>query len=186
MISASGCELAFPAWAQQHGSPLMSGLLLSCMSVGSVAGGLVLGALPARWSAKATLPTTLAVLCLGTLLVAAASFTWTAVLVVAAALMGIAVGPSFVALWATAGDLTPAHMSAETLSWISACMSLGGALGGAVGSVVVQGLGPGALLVLAGVSLALGSGLARLAVKAGPAPSEQVSGIDTRLAGSKG
>jgi MFS family permease len=175
-------ELAFPAWAQQHNSPLMSGVLLSCMAVGSVAGGLTLGALPARKSARATLPVTLGVLCLGTLLVAAASFTWTAVLVVAAALMGIALGPSFVALWTTVVELSPANMSAETQSWISSFMSLGGAAGAAVGGVIAQSLGPGALLLLAAVSLAIGSGLAHLAIKAGPVTSEQAPGIDTLVA----
>ncbi|MFE0379533.1 MFS transporter [Streptomyces inhibens] len=172
-LAVRAIELAFPAWAQQHSSPLMSGVLLSCMSVGSVTGGLILGGLPARWSAKATLPVTLAVLCLGTLLVAAASFTWTALLVVAAALMGIALGPSFVALWATVGELSPANMSAETLSWVSSFMSLGGSVGAAVGSVVAQALGPGALLVLAAVSLAIGTSLAHLAIKAKPVTSEQ-------------
>ncbi|MEV4611539.1 MFS transporter [Kitasatospora sp. NPDC049258] len=172
-LAVRAIELAFPAWAQQHGSPLMSGVLLSCMSVGSVTGGLVLGALPARWSVKATLPRTLAVLCLGTLLVAA-SLTWTAVLVVAAALMGIALGPSFVALWATAGELTPAEMAAETLAWISSFMALGGAAGAAVGSVVAQALGPGAVLVLAAGSLAAGSWLAHRAVRAGAMTSEQL------------
>lgn len=184
-LAVRAIELAFPAWAQEHHAPLMSGALLSCMAVGSVTGGLVLGALPARWSDRATLPVTLAVLCLGTLLVAAASLTWTAVLVAAAALMGLALGPSFVALWATAGDLSPANMSAETLSWISAFMSLGGAAGAAAGSVVAQALGPGALLVLAAASLAAGSGLAHLAVRSAPV-AEQVPGTDNHHAVNAG
>lgn len=181
-LAVRAIELAFPAWAQQHNAPLMSGVLLSCMSVGSVAGGLIRGALPARWSVRITLPVTLAVLCLGTLLVAAASFTWTAALVVAAALMGLALGPSFVSLWVMASDLSPADMSAETLSWISSCMSLGGAVGAAVGSVTAQALGPWALLVLAAVSLATASGLAHLAIKAKPVTPEQVMGADVHRA----
>ncbi|MFI1164448.1 MFS transporter [Streptomyces sp. NPDC020801] len=185
-LAVRAIELAFPAWAQQHDSPLMSGVLLTCMSVGSVTGGLALGALPARWSVKATLPVTLAVLCLGTLLVAAASFTWTAVLVAATALMGIALGPSFVALWATVGDLAPANMAAETQAWIGSFMSLGGAVGAAVGSVVAQGLGPWALLVLAAVCLAIGSGLAYLVGKAGPVTPEKAPGFDIHHAVNAG
>ncbi|MFD1660856.1 MFS transporter [Streptomyces caeni] len=173
-MAVRAIELALPAWAQQHKSPLMGGVLLSCMSVGSMAGGLILGALPTRRSARATFPVTLAVLCLGTSLVAAASFVWTAVLIVATAFMGIAVGPSFVALYATAGDLAPANMAAETQSWIGSSVSLGGAAGAAVSGVVIQAWGPGALLVLAAASSAAASGLACGAVRAGPVTSEQV------------
>ena len=86
------------------------------------------------------------------------------------------------ALWATVGELSPQNMSAETLSWVSSFMSLGGAAGVAVGGVVAQALGPGALLVLAAVSLAIGSGVAHLAVKAKPVTSEQVPGIGTQRA----
>ncbi|MEU6347358.1 MFS transporter [Streptomyces sp. NPDC046977] len=173
-LAVRAIELAFPLWAQQHDAPLMSGVLLSCMSLGSVAGGLLLGAFPARWSVRATLPVTLAALCLGTAVVAAASFTWTVVLVAAAALMGIALGPSFVALWTTAGELTPAHMTAETLAWISSFMALGGAAGSAAGSVIAQALGPGAVLVLAAVILAVASGLAHRVIKAEPLAPEQM------------
>lgn len=182
LLAVRAIELAFPVWAQQHHSPLLSGVLLSCMSVGSVAGGLLLGALPAPWSDRATLPATLGVLCVGTLLAAAASVLPTAALVVAATLMGVALGPSFVALWATAGDLSPAHMSAETLSWISSFMSLGGAVGAAVGGVVASALGPGALLVLAAVFLGVGSGLARPTRTAALAAAGRTPGIDVHRA----
>ncbi|MEU9379804.1 MFS transporter [Streptomyces sp. NPDC048279] len=181
-VAVRAIELAFPAWAQQHDAPLMSGVLLSCMSVGSMAGGLALGALPVGRASRATFPVTLAVLSAGTLLVAAASFTWTVILIVAAAIMGMAVGPSFVALWATVGDLSPDNLAAETQSWISSFMSLGGAVGAAASGVVVQALGPGALLALAAVALALASGLAHLAISSRTMTSEQVPGVDTRRA----
>ncbi|MFC9224046.1 MFS transporter [Streptomyces hygroscopicus] len=172
-MAVRAVELALPAWAQQHESPLMGGVLLSCMSVGSVAGGLILGALPAWRSAWATFPVLLAVLCVGTSFMAAASFTWTAVLVVATACMGIAVGPSFVTLYATAGNVSPADMAAETQSWIAFSVSLGGAAGAAVSGVVIQAWGPGALLVLAAASFAIASWLARRAVQAGPVTPEE-------------
>ncbi|MFD4785661.1 MFS transporter [Streptomyces sp. NPDC058459] len=178
-VAVRAIELAFPAWAQQHDAPLMSGVLLSCMSVGSMAGGLALGALPAKRASRATFPVTLAALSAGTLLVAAASLSWTAILIVAAAIMGMAVGPSFVALWATVGDLSPENMAAETQSWISSFMSLGGAVGAAASGVVVQALGPGALLLLAAVALALASGLAHLAISGRTKTSEQAPGVDT-------
>lgn len=173
-MAVRAIELAFPAWAQQHDAPLMSGVLLSCMSVGSMAGGLVLGALPPQRSIKATLSATLGVLCLGTLLAAAASLTSTAILVVAAALMGIALGPSFVALYATAGDLSPANMAAETQSWVSSFMSFGGAAGAAISGLIIQDLGAAAVLVLATVALAVGAGLGRLTVHAKPVAPQRV------------
>ena len=175
-------ELSFPAWALQHDSPLLSGVLLSCMSVGSVVGGLALGALPARRSSLATFPVTLTVLFAGTLLVAAASFTWTAVLVVAAALMGMAVGPSFVGLYTTVGEQSPASMAAETQSWISSFVSLGGALGAALSGVVIQSLGPGALLVAAALSLAVAAVVAHVAVRTTPAeppPADEARRVAT-------
>jgi predicted MFS family arabinose efflux permease len=94
----------------------------------------------------------------------------------------MAVGPSFVALWATVGDLSPDNLAAETQSWISSFMSLGGAVGAAASGVVVQALGPGALLALAAVALALASGLAHLAISSRTMTSEQVPGVDTRRA----
>ncbi|WP_406510397.1 hypothetical protein [Streptomyces sp. NBC_00212] len=47
-LAVRSIELAFPAWAQQHDAPLMSGVLLSAMAIGSVIGGVVLGTLPPR------------------------------------------------------------------------------------------------------------------------------------------
>jgi MFS family permease len=178
-LGVRAIELAYPAWAQQHHSPLMGGVLLSCMAVGSMMGGLTLGALPTRWSVRVTLPVTLAALCVGTVLVAAASLTWTAVVVAVAAVLGIALGPSFVALWATVGDLAPSNMVAETQSWISSVMSLGGAVGAAVVSMVAPALGPGAVLLCAAVALAAGSLLACLASRATPGTAERASTSDS-------
>jgi MFS family permease len=171
-MAVRAIELALPAWAKEHDSPVMSGVLLSCMAVGSMAGGFSLGALSERRSVRTTLPVTLAVLCVGTLLVAAASFTWPAVLVVTAALMGVALGPSFMTLYATATDLSPANMAAETQSWISSFMSLGGAVGTAAGGVVAQAFGAGAVLVFAALGLAMASGLAYRAVSTEPVMKE--------------
>jgi predicted MFS family arabinose efflux permease len=181
-LAVRAIEFAFPDWAQEHDSPLMSGVLLSCMGVGSVAGGLTVGALPARRAARATLSVRLAVLCGGTLLVAAASVTWTAVLIAAALLMGIALGPSFVALYAMAGDLAPPDMAAETQSWISSFMSLGGAVGTSASAVAAQALGPGAVLVLAAVFIALGSALANLAHKSGATTPEEAAATGVLVA----
>jgi MFS family permease len=161
-LAVRAIELAFPAWAQEHNAPLMSGVLLSSMAVGSVVGGLVLGALPPSWARRAKLPVTLATLCLGTLLAAAASQGGGSFLVVAAAVMGLALGPTFVALFATAGDLSPANMAAETQSWLSSSMSLGGAVGTSVAGLVSQSFGPGTVLVVAAASMAAATGLARL------------------------
>lgn len=163
-LAVRAAELAFPAWAQQHRTPLMSGVLLSCMAVGSVTGGAVLGALPVQWAERAKLPTTLAVLSTGTLAAAAASRGWEIVFAVAVALMGIALGPTFVALYATAADLAPEGTAAETQSWIGSFMSLGGAAGTAVSGEIAVTTGPGAVLLLAAVSMALAAVLAYHAV----------------------
>jgi MFS family permease len=183
-LAIRAIEFAFPAWAQQHDEPLMSGILLSCMGVGSVAGGLAVGGLSAHRSVRVTLPATLAALSLGTLLVAGASYTWTVLLIAAAAVMGIAVGPSFMTLYATAGDLAPTDMAAETQSWISSFMSLGGVFGTSTSGLAVRAFGPGAVLLLAAGSLAVGSVLAHLAVKARPLPpaQEQMPLFDTVVA----
>lgn len=165
-LAVRAIELAFPAWAQEHDAPLMSGVLLSCMGLGSVVGGLVLGALAPSWSSRAELSVTLAAMSLGALLVAAASQAGAVLLAVMAAVMGLALGPTFVAVFATAGDLSPAHMAAETQSWINSFMSLGGAVGTTVASLISQSFGPGAVLVVAAASMAAASGLARLVTRA--------------------
>jgi len=164
-LAVRAIELAFPAWAQEHDTPLMSGVLLSCMGLGSVVGGLVLGALPPSWSSRAELSVTLAAMSLGALLVAAASQAGAVLLAVMAAVMGLALGPTFVAVFATAGDLSPAHMAAETQSWVNSFMSLGGAVGTTVASLIAQSFGPGAVLVVAAASMAAASGLARLVTR---------------------
>lgn len=169
-------ELALSAWAQQHNAPLLSGVLLTCMSVGSVAGGLALGALPTKSSAQVTVPAALAVLSMGTLLVTVASFTRAGVLVAATTLMGVALGPSFTAMYAAANSMSPADRSAETLSWLVSFMSLGGAVGAAVAGTVIPEFGPGALLAIAAVSLVVASMLGRLAAKGEPVVSGRVHG----------
>ena len=187
-LAIRAIEFAFPAWAQQHDAPLMSGVLLSSMGIGSVVGGLTVGALSARRSRRVTLSTTLAVLSLGTLLVAAASLTWTALLIIAAAVMGVALGPSFMTLYATAGDLSPANMAAETQSWISSFMSVGGVVGTSTSGLAVRAFGPGAVLLLAAGALAAGSAVAHLAVRTRPVPvqvpvtPDPVSVLDTAVA----
>ncbi|MFE3187160.1 MFS transporter [Streptomyces violascens] len=170
-LAVRSIELAFPAWAHQHNAPLMSGILLSAMAIGSVIGGVVLGALPPRWGAKASLSVTLAVLALGAALVAAASQTYVGVLIAAAALLGLALGPTFVALYSTAGDLAPPDMAAETQSWIGAFMALGGSAGTAISGLVAQKSGPETALVLAAVALAAASSLARMATLRQPVPT---------------
>ncbi|MCX4553293.1 MFS transporter [Streptomyces sp. NBC_01387] len=176
-LAVRAVELAFPAWAQEHSSPMMSGVLLSGMAVGSVVGGLVLGALPPVWAGRAGLPVTLTALCFGTLLVAAASQGGGGLLVAAAAVMGLALGPTFVALFATAGDLSPANMAAETQSWISSFMSLGGAVGAAVTGLVSRAFGSGTVLVVAAASMAAASGLARFGISKQPV-SAGADGLD--------
>ena len=155
-------ELAFPAWAQEHDTPLMSGILLSSMAIGSVIGGLALGALPHRWSQKARFSVTLAALAVGTVGVAAASQTYQVVLLAATAVLGLALGPTFVALYSNVGDLAPENMAAETQSWISAFMCLGSAAGSGISAMESQRSGAGAVLLLAAVSFAAASALARV------------------------
>ncbi|MFI6056063.1 MFS transporter [Streptomyces violascens] len=171
-LAVRSIELAFPAWAQQHDAPLMSGILLSVMAIGSVIGGVVLGALPPHWGGKASLSVTLTVLALGTALVAAASQTYVAVLIAAAAILGLALGPTFVALYSTAGDLAPPDMAAETQSWIGSFMALGGSAGTAISGLIAQKSGPGTALVVAATAMAVASYLARTAPLKQPVPAE--------------
>ena len=95
---------------------------------------------------------------LGALLVAAASQAGAVLFAVMAAVMGLALGPTFVAIFTTAGDLAPAHMAAETQAWMNSFMSLGGAVGTTVAGLVSQSAGPGAVLVVAAASMAAASG----------------------------
>ncbi|MER5436621.1 MFS transporter [Streptomyces sp. NPDC002588] len=153
-------DLAFPAWAEEHDMPLMSGVLLSTMAIGSVTGGLVLGALPPKWSKRCGLSVTLTALAVGTGSAAAASETHLGVLVAAAAMLGLALGPTFVALYGTVGDLAPADRAAEAQAWIISFMSIGGAAGSAISGIVSQKFGAGMALFVASVCFAAAAVLA--------------------------
>ncbi|WP_438295973.1 hypothetical protein [Streptomyces sp. HUAS TT7] len=95
------------------------------------------------------------------------------VLIGAAAIPGLALGPTFVALHSTAGGLAPPDMAAETQSWIGAFMALGGSAGTTVSGLVAQKSGPGTALALASIAMAVGPGLARVAIVREPVPADQ-------------
>ncbi|HWU05270.1 MAG TPA: MFS transporter [Streptomyces sp.] len=139
-------------------SQVLSGLLLSVLSIGSIIGGLLIGAMTPVMAERATrLPVLLVALAVfSTALVLGSEAGWL-VAVPLCLLTGLSFGPSFVAVYGRSGDLAPAGMSAETQAWVGTALQLGSAAGAGAGGVILDIWGPTGALALAPVAAVVGA-----------------------------
>src|SRR4051794_10744261 len=154
MLGFGALEVAIPAFADQAGSPGMSGVLLAVWSLGSVAGGLwfaprVLGvSLPRqyRWGllgvtiGLAPLATVSSPLVLGALLF----------------LGGTAIAPTLTVQSSLVGAIAPRHATTEAFTWLSTIAFGASAVGAAIsGALIESSLGVSASLMLAAAGAAV-------------------------------
>ncbi len=154
------CLFAAALHAVQIALPAVAGrsagaALVSLLSVGSIVGGLAVGALRGRWVPR--LPALLLGLALACVALAVVGRLPLGLLVAGCLLVGLFIGPTFVSLYSSAGDLAPSGTEVETQSWTGAAIQLGAAVGAAAGAAAIEGWAPlaavgvAAVLALSGV-----------------------------------
>src|SRR6185312_13735455 len=133
-LALSATEVALTGYVRQHHALWASGPLLAEVSVGSIAGSLLLGARAA--SAETAegarrLPRLLARYALGLAVLTAASL-YAPLVAVAAPIAGLCLGPSLATLFGLASSAAPDGGGTEAQSWLSSVMNGGAAAGAAL------------------------------------------------------
>lgn len=167
-VGFSLLDLAVVARAAQSGNPGAAGYLLSALSVGSVAGGLLWGRVQHRRSHQVQLVGLLVALAAATLL--AALVPGLLALGVVLGLTGLAVAPVYVVAYLAADLLSQPRTRTEATTWVATASNLGGAAGAAVAGYLIDQTSPRTTTLIASVVLALatlaltsGTALAKLA-----------------------
>ncbi|MEV6411838.1 MFS transporter [Kribbella sp. NPDC051718] len=145
IVSFAFCVTAFAsvslgivAFADAHGNRLIAGVLETVWAIGSLAGGVLVGALPARrksyvWR-RAVLVSAGMLLCVFA--------TWSPIsLGIALFLSGLALAPTVGALYERLGAMTPDSVKTEVFGWMGSAGMAGGAVGSAVAGLVVETFG---------------------------------------------
>lgn len=138
VTSFSSVSLGIVAFADDHGNRLIAGVLETVWAVGSLVGGLVVGALPGRqrsyvWR-RALLVSAGMLLCV----FATGS---TVALGIALMLSGLVLAPTVGALYERLGTMTPDSVRTEVFGWMGSGAMVGGAIGSAAGGYVVETFG---------------------------------------------
>jgi len=149
-------EVAMPAFAVEHGyAASLAGIFLSAMAVGSLLGGLWYGA--RRWTGPIVSRfiglEVLFTLGLLPLLVADS----VGAMVVLMAIAGLALAPSAAAGYLVVDHIAPPGTVTEATTWVMTANVAGGALGAAIGGIVVQDVSVQAALIVACAGPALGT-----------------------------
>jgi MFS family permease len=154
MLGFGALEVAIPAFADDLGSPGLSGVLLALWALGSTAGGLWFGARVVSMS----LPRQYRLLLLG-VTIGLAPLAWISspwALGVLLFLGGTAIAPTLTVQNTLVGSLAPAHATTEAFTWLSTTTVGASAVGAAVGGALIEGpLGVSGSLTLAAVGAAV-------------------------------
>lgn len=151
-------ELATVAFARSHHSPASSGVVLAVWSAGSLSGGLVLGVRASRTGVTPRrVAALMVVLAAGTAIPAGSPSIW--LLAVLLFIGGVAIAPTFGALYSLAASNAPAERQTEAFGWLSSGFQAGSAIGAVSGGAIVQAAGSriayatAAALVLGGAAV---------------------------------
>jgi MFS family permease len=150
----TACELATVAFARGRHAAAAAGLVLAVWSTGSLLAGLLYGGRAGQSRRPARrFAVLLAAIGAGLALPALASGMLTLALLLFVA--GLAIAPSFAALYALVAGSAPAGAQTEAFGWLASCFQIGAALGAAAGGAVLQAYGPrpGYLLAAGAVGL---------------------------------
>lgn len=133
-------ELATVAFARSHRSPAAAGLVLAVWSAGSLAGGLWLGIrVSGSGVTNRKVSGLMVVLAAGTAIPALSPSIW--VLAVLLFLGGVAIAPTFGALYSLTASQAPPGRQTEAFGWLSSGFQAGIALGALTGGAIVQAAG---------------------------------------------
>jgi MFS family permease len=141
-------SLGIVAFADAHGNRLIAGVLETVWAIGSLLGGVLVGALPGR--RKSYVWRRALLVSAGMLLCAFA--TWSPVsLGIASLLAGLALAPMVGALYERLGAMTPDSVKTEVFGWMGSAGMAGGAVGSAAAGLVVEAFGVRYVWVMAAV-----------------------------------
>ncbi|MGH3294758.1 MAG: MFS transporter [Trebonia sp.] len=164
-LALSATEVALTGYVRQHHALWASGPLLAEVSVGSIAGSLLLGAkVSAAETAEGArrLPRLLARYALGLATLTAAAL-YAPLVAVAAPLAGLCLGPSLATLFGLASSAAPEGNGTEAQSWLSSVMNGGAAAGAALAGATA---GRPVLSLAIAAAAAAASSLVSLAITA--------------------
>ncbi|WP_406276968.1 MFS transporter [Streptomyces sp. NBC_00191] len=154
-LTLSAVEVALPLYAQEHRLTSYTGLYLGALSVGSMLGGLTLGARPGLLARNRRLPLLLVVFLVGAALLALAARASPLIVLLICPVTGIAIGSTFSALFMAGGDLAPKGYENEAQGWAGSLIQVGAAAGAAAGASLAAAYGSATVLALTPVSVAL-------------------------------
>jgi MFS family permease len=139
-IALSATEVALTAYVRQRHALWASGPLLAELSVGSIAGSLLLGAratAPGPAAAARRLPRFLTFYALGLAVLAAAALR-APLIAVAAPLAGLCLGPSLATLFGLVPSVVPRGGGTEAQAWLNSAMNAGAAAGAALAATTAS------------------------------------------------
>ncbi|HEX5113937.1 MAG TPA: MFS transporter [Pseudonocardiaceae bacterium] len=128
-LALSAVEVSLTAYVRDHHATWAAGPLLAGVSIGSIAGSLLLGS--RNRASKAGLARLTTGYLIGLAVLTAATL-FAPLLAVAAPLAGLCLGPTLATLFTSAADAAPAGTATEAQSWINTIMSGGASLGAVI------------------------------------------------------
>jgi MFS family permease len=132
-------EVVTVAFADEHGRPGLTGLLLAGWAFGSMLAGLIVGAV--TWKASASRRFRLGTLGLAVVMVPLPFIDTLPVLGVALFVAGFAISPTFVAAFTLIEATVPASRLTEGITWLSTGIALGIAPGAALAGRLIDEVG---------------------------------------------
>ncbi|HEX3647330.1 MAG TPA: MFS transporter [Pseudonocardiaceae bacterium] len=153
-LALSAVEVSLTAYVRDHHAIWAAGPLLAGLSIGSIAGSLLLG----RRLGKVGLARLVTGYVLGLALLTSATL-YPPLLAVGAPLAGLCLGPTLATLFTSAADAAPAGTATEAQSWINTIMSGGASLGAVVAGLTAANpmlglaVATGATLLAAGTAV---------------------------------
>jgi MFS family permease len=156
-LALSAVEVSLTAYVRDHHATWAAGPLLAGVSIGSIAGSLLLGSGRASKAGLARLTTGYLV----GLAVLTAATLFAPLLAVAAPLAGLCLGPTLATLFTSAADAAPAGTATEAQSWINTIMSGGASLGAVVAGLTAANPTLGIAIATGATALAAGTAMVR-------------------------
>jgi predicted MFS family arabinose efflux permease len=146
-------DVAFPAFARNHGSAAAAGVLLSALAAGIGTGSFVYGLRPPRRGASRRYAPLCGLAALGLLpLIATPGL---GAMLALAVLAGLCFAPVTTTQIAVLDGVAPRERPAEAFSWLAILYGAGSAAGAALGGQLVSADGPRAAIVAACAATAL-------------------------------
>lgn len=161
-LAFGALDVGLPALARHDGAPAGAGVLLAALAAGILVGGLASGLSTTQRSALRRYPVLVLLAALGTAPLAIVPGLGLAVAL--AVLAGLSAAPATACQLGVVGELAPEQRRAEAFAWLGSAYGTGSAAGAAGAGLLVASAGVRGALVLAAGSMAVGAGLARVAI----------------------